>query len=144
MAYAMLATAALGVAAWLLDFAVAGRAGPRRVLWAGVFCASALGPMLFSATRGIPTDVGTEPDLGAALAATGRKEPIVSDRVLGSAWLVASAIFALWLVAAQRVLRRRLRLYPSRLVDGEQVRVSSDFGPGVVGIVRPQIVLPEW
>jgi bla regulator protein BlaR1 len=144
MAYAMLAAAALGAAAWLIDFAVAGRVGPRRVLWAGVFFASALGPIVFSVTRGISTDVVTEQDIGAALVATGRKEPIVSDRVLGSAWLVASAIFTLWLVAAQRGLRRRLRVYPSRLVDGELVRVSSDFGPGVVGIVRPQIVLPEW
>ena len=37
MGYAMLAAAALGVAAWLVDFSVAGRFGRRRVLWAGVF-----------------------------------------------------------------------------------------------------------
>ena len=32
MGYAMLAAAALGVAAWLVDFSVAGRFGRRRVL----------------------------------------------------------------------------------------------------------------
>ena len=144
MGYAMLAAAALSVAAWLVDFSLAGRFGLRRVLWAGVFFASAVGPVVFSVTRGIPTAVVAEEDGGGAPAANGRKEPIVSDRVLGSAWLAMSAVFALWLVATQRRLRRRLRGCPSRIVDGERVLVSSDFGPAVVGVVRPNIVLPEW
>jgi bla regulator protein blaR1 len=144
MGYAVVAAAALGVAAWLVDFAVAGRFGRRRVLWAGVFLASAVGPIVFSVTRGIPTAVVAEEGVGAAPAASGRKEPIVSDRMLASAWLAASAVVALWLVASQRRLRRRLRGYPSRIVDGERVLVSPDFGPAVVGVVRPQIVLPEW
>ena len=70
MVYAMLATAALGVTAWLVDFAVAGRLGRRRVLWAGVFLASAVGPIVFSVTRGIPTAVVAEEDVGAAPAAS--------------------------------------------------------------------------
>jgi beta-lactamase regulating signal transducer with metallopeptidase domain len=144
MGYAMLAAAALGVTACLIDFAVAGRFGRRRVLWAGVFLASAVGPIVFSVTRGIATAVVTEEDVGAAPAASGRREAVVSDRVLISAWLAMSAVSAFWLVATQRRLRRRLRVYPPRIVDGERVLVSSDFGPAVVGIVRPQIVLPEW
>jgi bla regulator protein BlaR1 len=144
MGYAMLAAAALGVAAWLIDFAVAGRLGRRRVLWAAVFFASALGPIVFSVTRGVPTAVVAVEEVGTATRASGEKEPIVSDRVLRSAWLAASVVVVLWLVATQRRLRRRLRVYPSRIVDGERVLVSSDFGPAVVGIVQPQIVLPEW
>jgi hypothetical protein len=131
MAYAMLAAAALGLTAWLIDFAVAGRFVRRRVLWAGVFLASAVGPIVFSLTRGIPTTIGEE-DVGAAPAASGRREPIVSDRVMRSAWLAASAVFALSLVATQLRLRRRLRVYPSRVVDGERVLVATDFGPAVV------------
>src|SRR5688500_8366053 len=103
MAYATLAAAALAHTAWLIDFAVAGRFGRRRVLWAGVFLASAVGPIVFSVTRGVPTAVAEE-DIGAATAARGSKEPIVSDRVLISAWLAASAVFALWLVATQHRL----------------------------------------
>ena len=143
MGYAMLASAALGVTAWLIDFAVAGRMGRRRVLWAGVFIASVVGPIGLSVTRGIRTGVVEEKG-GAALAASGQEEPIVSDRVLGLAWLAVSAVLAFALVATQRRLRRRLRGCPSRIVDGERVLVSSDFGPAVVGVVRPQIVLPEW
>ena len=142
MGYAMLAAAALGVTAWLIDFAVAGL-GRRRVLWAVAFFASAVGPIVFSVTRDIRTADVAETD-GAAPAASGRKEPFVSDRVLGSAWLAASAVFALGLMATQRRLRRRLRGCPSRIVEGEPVLVSSDFGPAVVGVVRQQIVLPEW
>src|SRR5687767_3427086 len=116
MGYATLAAAALGIAARLIDFAVPGRLGRRRVLWAGVFLASAVGPIVFSVTRGIRTAVVAEQD-GSAPAAIGRKEPIVSDRVLGLAWLAASAVFALGLMATQRRLRRRLRGCPSRIVD---------------------------
>ena len=142
MGYATLAAAALGATAWLIDFAIAGRVGRRRVLWAAVVLASAIGPIVFSLTRDLTTNVvAAEP---VAPTARGRNEPIVSDRVLGSAWLAVSAVFALWLVATQRRLRRRLRGCPSRTVDGEQVLVSSDFGPAVAGVVRPQIVLPEW
>lgn len=144
MGYAMLAAAALGVTAWLIDFAVAGRLARRRVLWAGVVLASAVGPIVFSLTRGIPTAVVAEEDIGAAAAASTRKDPIVSDRVLGSAWLATSAVLALWFVATQRRLRRRLRNCPSGIIDGERVLISSRFGPAVVGVVRPQIVLPEW
>jgi len=143
MGYAMIAAAALGVTAWLIDFAVPGRFGRHRVLWAGVFLASAIGPILFSVTRDIPTAVVAEEEIGATPAASGRSEPTVSDPVLVSAWLATSAVLALWLVGTQRRLRRRLRGCPSRIVDGERVLVS-DFGPVVVGIVRPQIVLPEW
>jgi beta-lactamase regulating signal transducer with metallopeptidase domain len=144
MGYATLAAAALGVTARLVDFAVAGRSGRRRLLWAVVLFASAVGPVVVSVTRGISTAVAAEQSVGAAPAASARAEPIVSDRVLGSAWLAASAVLTLWLVAIQRRLRRRLRGCPSRLVDGERVLVSSDFGPAVVGVVRPQTVLPGW
>ena len=120
MAYATLAAAALGLTAWLIDFAVAGRFVRRRVLWAGVFLASAVGPIVFSVTRGVPTAVGAGEDVGAALAASRRSEPIVSDRVLTSAWLAMSAVFALCLVATQRRLRRRLGIVhvPPGLVGG--------------------------
>jgi bla regulator protein blaR1 len=144
MGYAMLASATLGATAWLIDFAVAGRFGARRVLWAGVFLASAVGPIVFSLARGTLTAVVAQEGVGATLAASGSKAPIVSDRVLGSAWLAVSAVFAFWLIATQRRLRRRLSNCASQVVDGERVLVSSDFGPAVTGIVRPQIVLPEW
>lgn len=140
MGYATLAAAALGLSAWLIDFAGAGRFRRRRVLWAVVFFASAVGPIVFSVTRGIVA----EADVGAAAAARERQEPIVSDRVVGSAWLAASVTFALWLCATQLRLRRRLYVCASRIVYGNRVLVSSDFGPAVVGVVRPQIVLPEW
>ena len=144
MGYAILAAAALGVAAALIDFGVAGRLGRRRALWAAVFLVSAVGPIMFSVTRGTSPAAVTEKDIGAAPAATLRKAAIDSDRIVGSVWLAMSAAFGLWLLATQRRLRRRLRDYPSRIVDGERVLISSDFGPAVVGIVRPQIVLPEW
>jgi beta-lactamase regulating signal transducer with metallopeptidase domain len=144
MAYAMLAAAALGLAAWLIDFAVAGRFVPRRLLWAVIFVASAAGPIVFAVTRGIAPRSATQQDIASTVVAGLQNAPVVSDRFLVAAWLTASVIFALWLVVTQRRLRRRLRECSPQVVDGERVLVSSDFGPAVVGIVRPQIVLPEW
>lgn len=142
MGYAILAAAALGVAASCMDYAVAGRLRRRRVLWAAVLFASVVGPIAVSVSRGRST---SDSEVRGALASRGASaSPLVSDRVLGSLWLFSSAIIALWLVANQRRLRRRLRAYPARMVDGERVLVATDFGPAVVGVLRPQIVLPEW
>src|SRR5687768_16143283 len=119
MGYALLASVGLGVIASLIDFAVAGRFGQRRVLWAAVLLASAVGPIVFSATRGSPTAVAAKEDVNAATATSARERPIVSDRVLGTVWLAASAVLALWLVATHLRMRRRLRDRPSRVIDGE-------------------------
>src|SRR3712207_6553171 len=106
MGYAMLAAAALGVTAWLIDFAGAGRVRRRRVLWAVAFLASAVGPIVLSVTRGIPTALVAEEDVGAVPGASARGAPIVSDRVLIPAWLAMSAVVALRLATTQRRLRR--------------------------------------
>jgi hypothetical protein len=48
MGYALLAAAALGVTASLIDFAAVGRFRRLRLVWAGVFLASVVGPIVFS------------------------------------------------------------------------------------------------
>ena len=142
MSYAMLTAAALGVAAWLIDFAVAGRFARRRLLWAVVFFASAVGPVVLSVTR-LGDRLQPVPNMGE-FGDRLQPVPLISDRVLISAWLAMSAVFALSLVATQLRLRRRLRGCRSSITGGERVLVSSNFGPAVIGVVRTQIVLPEW
>ncbi|MES2305661.1 MAG: M56 family metallopeptidase [Gemmatimonadota bacterium] len=52
-------------------------------------------------------------------------------------------LFALLLLEGVRLLRARRR-WRRADVDGTAVLVSQDFGPAIVGIFRPAIVIPEW
>ena len=70
--------------------------------------------------------------------------PTGTDRAALLLWCVASlamlgALGAVLL--ASTMARRRWR---RRRIDGEEVYVSRDFGPGLVGVVRPVIVIPRW
>ncbi len=41
-------------------------------------------------------------------------------------------------------LERRASRLPRAMVDGEEVSVSRDFGPALVGVRRPRTVVPHW
>lgn len=61
-----------------------------------------------------------------------------------AAWFVASAVSGAVLCAALVRLGRRSRSWQLRRVLGETVRISPDFGPALLGVVAPRIVLPRW
>lgn len=59
-------------------------------------------------------------------------------------WLLASgALLALFALTVVR-LRRARRSWPVARVGEEQVRIAPMDGPALMGIVRPEIVLPAW
>jgi hypothetical protein len=59
-------------------------------------------------------------------------------------WALATLTATAWLVASQARLRRSIQRYDRARIDGVDVIVGREFGPAVVGVVRPQIVLPSW
>ncbi len=76
-----------------------------------------------------------------------RTSPLVQGTVQGGlllAWPLASSLLAVLLFASYRRQRRLLANAPMALVNAQPVRLSGDFGPAVVGLRRPDIVLPEW
>lgn len=76
--------------------------------------------------------------------ATARAVPPSFDRLLGVAWLVlAVAVLTLFAIVYARFARARTR-WPLARLHGTQVRVAPDAGPAVVGLARPEIVVPEW
>ncbi|MFL5562540.1 MAG: M56 family metallopeptidase [Gemmatimonadaceae bacterium] len=78
------------------------------------------------------------------LAAAGRVVPAAVDRWLGVAWVGLSLLFfALFAIVYGRFVRARAR-WPIAMVQGTEVRVAPDAGPAVVGLSRPEIVVPEW
>ena len=58
-------------------------------------------------------------------------------------WILASFTLLLGLVGAERRLRRRLGRWPSARILGNEARLSDGVGPAVLGIVRPQVVIPS-
>ena len=58
----------------------------------------------------------------------------------GGASLATLALFGTILGLMARSRRR----WPRRSVDGEEVYVSEGFGPALVGVTRPSVVIPEW
>ena len=70
--------------------------------------------------------------------------PHALERVMLSVWIVASSVLlALLAVAAVRLHGERAR-WQWRQVANTRVLISNEFGPAIVGVLRPAIVLPEW
>jgi hypothetical protein len=67
-----------------------------------------------------------------------------SGLLLGVAWLMASLGLILLCLTTLRRYRAERSRWPVRQVAGMSVRVSPAAGPGVVGLLRPEIVVPEW
>lgn len=142
--YAMLCSAGLGALAACVERLFERRRYERRVLWLGAMATSVLVPIGLSwnarpglATHGTGRAVG-----GEAIAARGVS--IDLDAVALTVWAVATLVGAAWLVVSQARLRRSLRRCNRARIDGVEVIVTRDFGPAVVGVLRPEIVLPSW
>jgi bla regulator protein blaR1 len=55
-----------------------------------------------------------------------------------TSWLVARLVFAV------RHIRRSRATWRSLEIDGMSVRIASDAGPAVIGLLAMDVVLPEW
>ena len=153
------------VAAWMiwsvgvgLVFALAGLAlekvltlyrKPTRWVWLTGAAATLLVPLLrlMTPVRTTATPVG-EPAVVTIdpLAVTVTQESALRslDEVLLLAWVALSSLLIVTaFMAGARLLRRRRGWRRGRL-NGEEVSWSDDMGPAVVGLFRPEIVLPAW
>ena len=64
--------------------------------------------------------------------------------LLQAAWICASALLAVYGVWSLSRLSRSRRTWRSDTVLDQDVLISDEMGPAVVGLVTPAIVLPEW
>lgn len=153
VAYVTLVSLLLVTAARLAEHTVRTR---RRWLWGAVLIAAPVLPLLTAGARMLvpstePLNVvfgPMAPVLGAAvrdLGSAASTAPVrAMEGTLLTVWVALSAVLVAFLalgVARVRQLRRRWR---SRIVDGISVLVSSEFGPAVVGVLEPEIVVPAW
>lgn len=65
-------------------------------------------------------------------------------RSLAAGWGLFSAVLLLVAAATALRVRRARRTWPRAEVAGEAARVAPGTGPAVLGILRPEIVVPAW
>lgn len=63
---------------------------------------------------------------------------------IAAAWGATSITLLLILAVSAWSLARRRRRWPLLRIRGRTARMSRNLGPAVVGVLRPEIVLPAW
>lgn len=169
MLWAVGATTLLAIGALLAERAFLGRGGPTRWVWTGAI-AGAIGLQLWSWMRPSPTarsfdywaTPGPLPDhvLAPSAGLTAELSRVIAritdaaadlatrvevfDMVLSVAWPLASVLLMVLLVGGLVRIVRATRGWRRMRMEDDDVLVAPNFGPALVGIVRPEIVLPEW
>jgi beta-lactamase regulating signal transducer with metallopeptidase domain len=78
------------------------------------------------------------------LAAVERRSPPWLEQSVAVVWPVATALLLSLLAAVHLRYRRARRGWPRAELQGVAVRISPEAGPAVVGLARPEIVVPRW
>lgn len=137
----------------------------------GVLALALLSPRREARTREIrlPVAVSTAPQIvrGVPVAPTllqslsARKEAVVETVALGiramdavvptsvatgmlCVWLALSVTMLSFVVVVNRRMNRARRHWPRATVQGSDVRIAPEVGPAVIGLVKPEIVVPHW
>ena len=79
-----------------------------------------------------------------ALIAIGHDVPAPAGVSLGIAWLALTALLLTMIAVVYLRFRRTRGMWPVAEVHGFRVRIAPDAGPAVMGLVRPEIVVPRW
>ena len=120
-------------------------------LWAPASLHARRGPSM-TAQRA-PHRIGPSHRSASAAAAGGKERPThrlwtparYRDVLWGllAAWGLTSSLLLIRLFAGTAVVRRQLRHGETTLLDGIPVILSADFGPAVLGLRHPRIVVPR-
>lgn len=172
MLYALLVSLLLAAAAWTLEEVFRLRGLAVRFVWLGALLATVAitaaaplrsrPPVVLHATQS--SDVAIAPErpaakgLAARAAASLRTLRVGLDRGLDSAaalggragtglalgWIALSSLMLAVTGATLLRSRRARRRWPVAELSGERVRVAPGVGPAVLGIRRPEVVVPAW
>ena len=80
----------------------------------------------------------------SAVRAAGEALPDGAGRWLVAGWVGLSATLTLLVALVLLRFRRARRAWPAAVLHGTPVRIAPDAGPAVVGLSRPEIVVPRW
>lgn len=161
-AYLLVVSALGSLAALSLERAIRPYGFATRWIWTGALFGSLLLPVVLSVTasgtvsrpaaaRSPPQAVsqGATPTARTEWAAQVPVRLSVPgsarlDALIEAAWGVSSGVAAAVLVCGWWYGRRSRRRWRRTSVAGTELLVSADAGPATVGLLHPQIVVPEW
>ncbi|MCC7001971.1 MAG: TonB family protein [Gemmatimonadaceae bacterium] len=165
LVYALLISATLGAAAWLVDRLLRPLRMQTRFVWLAAMTLTvllvALAPVrmarreaaraaeVAAAMRGadVPGTTGRSTfamRLATQVVEASDRLPFAVDRAVALLWLAASASAFIYFFGGYRRQRALLATAPQVEVRDVPVRLSDDFGPAVVGVRRAEIVVPRW
>lgn len=156
MLYAALVGTLIAAGAFAVERLVASQGNPRRFVWLAALGLAVVIPVA-GGLRGTPApSVADEAENGPRHAA-GESTlwmgissvplpavPPISARTAALAWAIGSAAALATLCSVLLVVACARRRWPRSRVDGTDVHLSRRFGPALVGIARPAIVVPRW
>lgn len=79
-----------------------------------------------------------------AIAGVQDRLPQSVERYLIAIWLLVSSLLALGMITIHIRLRKARRHWPTTFLRGVQVRIAPEVGPAVIGLTRPDIIVPRW
>ena len=148
MAYAALIGGLLALGAWACERLCEAMGWPRRFPWLAALTLAVAIPLSArppAAMLDVPANAS--PAVGQVVEAA--QDPVAStapmfDRMALIAWGGASLATLAVFGAILGLMTRSRRRWPRRSVDGEDVYVSEGFGPALIGVARPSVVIPDW
>lgn len=122
---------------------------PRRFAWIAALTLAVVIPLSARAPAPVPEVSAAAPSpVTSVVQAADPAVPAISgtgwERAAIFAWGAASLATLLVFGAILGLTTRSRRRWPRRSVDGEDVYVSEGFGPALIGVARPSVVIPDW
>jgi len=153
MLHVVAVTSLLALAAWSSERAVRGLAVPTRWIWAGAVVGSLGVPLLTLAWRSVISTPPEVPFPDDALSlfpfpltdwSSTLTLPAGFDPYLLQGWAILSLAGALALLRAHVGLSSERSSWKRMQLGDREVLLADDVGPGVIGLIRPVIVMPRW
>ncbi|HKW48788.1 MAG TPA: M56 family metallopeptidase, partial [Gemmatimonadaceae bacterium] len=123
---------------------------PIRFVWiVAVLVSLALGAIAPLRARHSRNATGAEVDLSSlAIVQTSiqsvEQHVPATGKYLAGLWALATVLVAGSFIVVYARMHRARRAWPMVDLEGHRVRLSPDAGPIVMGLVRPEIIVPRW
>lgn len=160
MLYVALIGGVVAIAGWAAERLAVSAGWPRRFVWlaaltltvaipvAGTIAAarSAESPSTIGPSPALPAEALSAPSGGTWTLATlvplptGPESVRAALALWGAGSLTSLAVICTLLILVARARRR----WPRRWIQDTDVYVSRSFGPALVGVVNPKVVVPAW
>ncbi|WP_419162765.1 TonB family protein [Candidatus Palauibacter sp.] len=161
IAYCLLISALLGLAALAAEHALGHLGKPVRWAWLAAIAGSVAAPVVAFLAPGLFPEAGSTVfsplgGLGEPVVAAAPADPVAGSEaahgfdagavsaLLGWGWALLVAAMGFHLAGAYRRLRSEMRTWEPGQVLGSPVLVSEDRGPAVVGVGHSVVVMPKW